>query len=281
MLWQGSAKTAFNLAFDLDGDTIWRNKIKKLPKGNTYIKGPSVGQYGTKKGALRILEILDEFALKSTWFIPADIVMRYAGLVEEILKKGHEISHHGLDHSSDYGATFEEQKEYIERCQQVFERYAGIKARGMRPTGELLQETEKWAYSEGGFVYSSVGINGEACGWYAIDGVQTKAVNIPCRDEQLDDYVQTVFNSYPAVLSGMPRIAPYENVLKNWIRELEGMVRFGNSGSTAFHPQISGTPGRAIILRKFCEYLASNKNVWCTSCIEIANYYKANMGGDG
>ena len=58
MRWPNGAKSAFALGFDMDGDTIWRNKTKTLPGGGGYIKGPSIGQYGTKKGALRVLEIL-------------------------------------------------------------------------------------------------------------------------------------------------------------------------------------------------------------------------------
>lgn len=95
MRWPNGAKSAFALGFDMDGDTIWRNKTKTLAGGSGYIKGPSIGQYGTKKGALRVLEILDEFSLKSTWFIPANIVMEHPGLVETILDRGHEIGHHG------------------------------------------------------------------------------------------------------------------------------------------------------------------------------------------
>lgn len=279
MIWQNSAKSAFALSFDMDGDTIWRNKTKRLPNGSSYIKGPSIGMYGPKKGALRILDILDEFSLKSTWFIPANIVMEHPDVVEKILNMGHEIGHHGLDHTGEYGATFDEQRERIEHCQEIFQKYTGRKALGFRPTGALLPETEKWIYSEGGFVYSSAGISGEACGWYTVDGEITHAVNIPCRDEQMDDYVQTVLNSYPAVLVGMPRIAPYENAYFNWVHEIDGMVKYGNSGATAFHPQISGSPGRAILFRRFCEYLVSNRNVWCASCIEIAKYYKAMMEG--
>lgn len=67
MRWHNGAKSAFALGFDMDGDTIWRNKTRCLPNGDSYIKGPSIGQYGTKKGALRVLEILEEFSLKSTW----------------------------------------------------------------------------------------------------------------------------------------------------------------------------------------------------------------------
>ena len=85
--------------------------------------------------------------------------MEHPGLVETILDRGHEIGHHGLDHTGEYGATFQEQRERIERCQEIFEKYTGRRALGFRPTGALLPETERWIYSEGGFVYSSAGVS--------------------------------------------------------------------------------------------------------------------------
>ena len=99
------AGSAFALGFDMDGDTIWKNKIRTLPNGEKYIKGPSIGLYGVKKGAYRILEILKEYNLKSSWFIPANIVKEHPDTVEAILDGGHEIGHHGLDHTGEYGKT--------------------------------------------------------------------------------------------------------------------------------------------------------------------------------
>ena len=280
MLWPNGAKCAFNLGFDLDGETIWRNKARKLPGGDGFLKGPSIGAYGPKKGALRILEILAEFDLKSTWFIPAQMIEEHSRVVEKILDGGHEIAHHGYDHRGLYGDTVEEQKEYIGKCQDIFIKYTGKPACGMRPTGALFLETELWLYDEGGFRYSSAGTSGEGKGWYYVDGIRTKGINLPCRDEQMDDYVQTVLNSYPAVLEGMPRIAPYDVVYSNWVREVEGMIRYGKSGSSAFHPQIGGTPGRAVLLEKFCRYLADNKDIWCTSGLEIANHHRKVLEGE-
>ena len=98
MIWPNGAKCAFNLGFDLDGETIWRNKARRLPGGDSFLKGPSIGAYGPKKGALRILEILEEFGLKATWFIPAQMIEEHRETIEKILDGGHEIAHHGYDH---------------------------------------------------------------------------------------------------------------------------------------------------------------------------------------
>lgn len=41
-----------------------------------------------------------------------------------------------------YGNTLEQQQEYVEKSQELFLKYTGRKACGMRPTGALLPETE-------------------------------------------------------------------------------------------------------------------------------------------
>ena len=128
-------------------------------------------------------------------------------------------------------------------------------------------------------MYSSAGISGEACSWYEVEGEPTHAVNIPCRDEQMDDYVQTVFHSYPAVLVGMPASPLRERVLQLDPRG-GGHGAHGQFRFYGVSPADCGDPGRAVVFRSFCEYLASNRDVWCAPCIEIANYYKAVMEGN-
>lgn len=53
-----------------------------------YISGPT----------RRVLDILKQFDLKATFFVVADIIESYPGLLERIIEKGHEIACHGLHH---------------------------------------------------------------------------------------------------------------------------------------------------------------------------------------
>ena len=278
-IWPNGAAAAFALGFDMDGETIWRNKARSLPQGTQYLKGPSIGGYGPRRGALHILDILDRYGLRATWFVPADMIREHPATVERILCRGHEIAYHGMDHSGACGDTCEQQLAHMARCQEIFVRYTGVKAAGIRRTGSFLPETERYLYGAGGFRYCSDSARGEAFGWYTVEGRRTEAVHIPCLSEQMDDYVQTVYHSYPAVLAGMPRIAPYDCVYSDWMHEISGAVRFGASGASAFHPQISGAPGRAVILEKLCAYLSGSTEIWCATCAEIAERYRKVMGG--
>ncbi len=47
----------------------------------------------------RVLEMLDELNIRATFFVVADVVEHYPGLVEQIAERGHEIACHGRHHA--------------------------------------------------------------------------------------------------------------------------------------------------------------------------------------
>lgn len=279
-IWPNGAKCAFSFGWDLDGDTIWRNKVVKIANGEKYIRSRSIGLYGIMKGAHRILDIMEKYKLKSTWFIPAENVDRYPELIKDIISSGHEIANHGLDHSDFYGSTVEEQLNNIIQSQNIFQSIIGKPAVGFRFTGSLLPETEKIIAEDSNTLYFSHDTAEDIIDFHTVNGNRTSVVKLPCPLE-LDDYIQMVYSSYPQVLVGQPRIAPYEDVLSNFIREIEGAVRFGNAVCSAFHPQVSGSPGKAEIIERLCEYITSNNDIWCASCEEIAKHWKKCKEDDG
>lgn len=276
-IWPNGSKCAFSFGWDLDGDTIWRNKTVKIPNGHNYVRSRSIGLYGIMKGAHRILDIMEKYNLKSTWFVPAENIERYPELIKDILSCGHEIANHGSDHGDSYGNTIEEQLDNIKRSQDVFMRIVGKPAVGYRPTGPLLPEVEQLIFEDSNTLYYSRGMAEERIGFHEVNGRKTAAVRLPCRQE-LDEYIQMVYGSYPEVLVGQPRIAPYEDVLSNFIREFEGAIRYGSAITSAFHPQVSGTPGKAEIIERLCEYITTNPDIWCSTCEEIARYWRERMG---
>lgn len=46
----------------------------------------------------RVLDLLDDLSVQATFFVVADIINYYPGLLEKIVKRGHEIACHGLHH---------------------------------------------------------------------------------------------------------------------------------------------------------------------------------------
>lgn len=115
----------------------------------------------------RVLDMLDEYKIKATFFIVADITRHYPGLVEEVAKRGHEIACHGLHHACKINPgtkksliTPQEFEERTSQAKQMLEKASGQEVIGYRApsayiAGWMLDSLEKL-----GFKYdSSVSVN--------------------------------------------------------------------------------------------------------------------------
>jgi peptidoglycan/xylan/chitin deacetylase (PgdA/CDA1 family) len=115
----------------------------------------------------RVLDILDEFNMKATFFVVADVAEHYPGLIESIASKGHEIACHGADHRCSINPntkkpliTIEEFEKSTIEAKKILEKASGQKVIGYRApnaavTGQMLDSLRKM-----GFKYdSSVSVN--------------------------------------------------------------------------------------------------------------------------
>lgn len=87
----------------------------------------------------RTLDLFDELGITATFFIVADVVDNYPGLVEKIADRGHEIGCHGLHHecaihpdTKEARFTKEEYRERIREAKRLLEDASGQKVRGFR-----------------------------------------------------------------------------------------------------------------------------------------------------
>jgi len=68
---------------------------------NEFFKGWK-GRYdylSLREPTERVLDMLDEYEVTATFFVVADVVEHYPGLVESIVERGYEIGCHGLHHA--------------------------------------------------------------------------------------------------------------------------------------------------------------------------------------
>lgn len=271
--WPNGSKCAVMFSFDLDGDTTWENGNREMPNGEKYIKSLSVGQYGPKRGVYNILDLLDKYDVKGTFYIPGLTAERYPDVVKTINEAGHEIGHHGYAHERFAGKTVNEQIEIIERAQLIFRNLIGREVEGFRtPSGDWSIETPKLLY-ERGFTYSSSMRGDDVPYRTIIDGKKTDFIEIPTKWE-LDDYVAMAYNYYPEEPCGLDRISCYKNVLDNFMREFEGVYKYGLCISYMMHPQVSGTPGKIKILDELLKTITSKEDVFIGTGKEIADWYR-------
>ena len=97
MSWLGDSAAVAVLSFDVDAESAI------LAQGRRYADHAMVmthQAYGPQVGVPRLLGLLDDFALKATFFVPGLTADRYPQTVELILAAGHEVGHHSYSHLS-------------------------------------------------------------------------------------------------------------------------------------------------------------------------------------
>lgn len=249
------------VTIELDNEFIW------YAMGDKYKtpKSTSMGTYGTHRGLTRILDALDEWGVKATFFIPGVAIEKYSEKIMEIDKRGHEIALHGYAHENFHDLTEKEQGMKIRKGKQGLEDLIGKEVRGFRlPEGECTWETMRILREEG-IGYDSSLFDQDLP--YLTD---EKLVEIPMRWE-LQDFPYFAYG--PGFPVGEPRIACYDEVLDNWLRELKAAYELKLCYVIKFDPQTIGSPGRMFLFEQILREL-KEKNMWIATGSELEKYVR-------
>ena len=111
-IWPGLTQCTVNLGFDIDAQSNW---IGRDPAFRNRPVMMTAADYGPKVGVPRILNLMDEYGLKASFFIPGFTAEQYPDLVKEILARGHEVAGHGYMHLRPAELTLEEEIEDLDR----------------------------------------------------------------------------------------------------------------------------------------------------------------------
>lgn len=107
---------------------------------------------------LRILDMLDEFALRATFFVLGWVAERLPSLVKEIHRRGHEIACHGYAHQLVYRLSPEEFRKDVSKAKSILENLCGERVNGYRAPSYSIMTRSLWALDvlvEEGFSYDS------------------------------------------------------------------------------------------------------------------------------
>lgn len=268
--WPNGARCAAMITVDVDAELVW---LAMDPSNIDRPKTLSMGQYGPKRGLGRILDVLDRFGVRATFFVPGRVAELYPDQIAAIARRGHEIGHHGYEHENFGLLSPEQQREVFLKGSDALERVAGVRPVGYRtPAGDMTPETTR-LLRELGFKYSSSMRGDDRPYFIEQDGRATDLVEIPAHWE-LDDFPYFAFNYFPAFPAGQGRIASYTQVQSIWTDEFDGYYKFGLNYVIMFHPQTIGTPGRIYLLERLLEHMTSRPGVWFCTGSEMADFWR-------
>ena len=93
----------------------------------------------------RLLDLFDEFDLRSTFFVLGWVAERHRPLIQEIARRGHEIASHGYGHRLVYDQTPAAFREDVRRAKQLLEDATGAAVGGYRAPSFSVTARSLWA----------------------------------------------------------------------------------------------------------------------------------------
>jgi peptidoglycan-N-acetylglucosamine deacetylase len=265
--WPGGAQCAVAFSFDSDHES------NELRDGGRSISRLSWGQFGNRVGVPRILALLEQHAVKATFFVPAVVGLLHEDEQRRLVAEGHEIGIHGWIHEVNSTLPHEVERDLMFRSADALEKITGKRPVGLR--------TPSWDFSPNtlaiekdlGLLYDSSLMADEDPYELLLDGAPTGIVEVPVEWIR-DDAAYFIMHRFQAL---RPYTAPTD-VFDIFRREFEAARDSGGLFQLTMHPHVIGARSRIWILEELLR-LASSAHVWFATHAEVAAYVKAHSTG--
>ena len=262
--WPNGKRIAVMLAFDLDAETMWTTR----GDGNRdHITNLSRGAYGPVQGVPRILDMLDTWNIKATFFIPGIVAEDYPDVVREISNRGHEIGFHGYEHEEFTTTTYEEENETMHKAAGIIRDICGQQLGGHRAPGGVIHDYSLRLFLEHGYIYSSNWRNQDGPFLHVIDGKKVPLVELP-KDSILDD---TAYDFHTDSAPERYELKSPREMLEIWKEEFDYLAAEGRMMNFVLHPQFIGRASRVNMLSELIGYMLAH-GAWMDTNYNVADY---------
>lgn len=277
------------LTFDFDSFSVWLH--------GTGVNSPthmSKGEFGGRVGVPRILDLLGEYGIAATFFVPGHTIDSWPGLVERIAGAGHEIGHHGYRHATPVTLSRDEEKRDLERGLEAIRRVVGAEPAGYRSPAWDLSPNSLELFREFGLQYDSSLMATDFEPYFCREGDiphdnkgyewgrETDLVEVPV-SWSLDDFPYFEFLFEPTYLRGL---MPPRQVLEMWADDFDYMYGHVPGGvfNATFHPQVIGRGARMNMLEGLINHIRGFAGVEFKTIQQVVEDFKAqhrpNEGGE-
>ena len=247
------------LTFDFDALSVWLGGYPNVTPAML-----SRGEYGAKVGVPRILELLASFGIQATFFTPGHTAESFPRSVEQILRAGHEVAHHGYSHRDSSTQSAGEERRDFERAMAALERFIGHPPLGFRSPSWDYSPTTMQLLVEHGFLYDSSLFAGDFRPYHPRLGDRV-SVDSPLQAGEevglwefpvafcLDDWAHFAFNFDPLRVG----LSAPSKVLEIWAAEYDYMTENEAASvlTLTMHPQIIGRGHRIAMLEQLIRHV--------------------------
>lgn len=132
-----SCGTAINAADSKDDIVIYNNKNNSMKIALTFDDGPHPSQ------TIKILDILDKYGIKATFFAVGINVDNYGESLKEVARRGHEIGNHTDTHPKVSKLDYNSLKDEFLSCQSKIKKNCNYNTNILRPPEGMLDSGVK------------------------------------------------------------------------------------------------------------------------------------------
>jgi peptidoglycan/xylan/chitin deacetylase (PgdA/CDA1 family) len=272
--WPDGYQSAAVVTVNFDGESFEQPMLPGEPLWGRY----SYGRYGAQVGIERILDVLDRYRVRATFFIPGWDVERYPEVMRDIAAAGHELAGRGWANDDFAELTIDEQRAILERSEAAFECAFGQKPAGFRAPSGIIPLHEPRAS-------------------LSIQGSHMSAATRPLLAERGyrydssfcdDDIPYLVETAGGARLVELPQHTTAsdrhyyqhhrlpEVVAAAWREDLSAVHEAGGLFNLALSPRGDWGSGRGVRIRAveaIVQAIHETPNVWTATCADIADWF--------
>ncbi|WP_158890434.1 MULTISPECIES: allantoinase PuuE [unclassified Pseudomonas] len=253
---------------DQESMTEWGSYA--IPAGTRNLAMESMYEYGSRVGIWRILDILDEQAVRATFHACAVAFEQNPEVAQAAVAGGHEICSHGYRWEEVFRLSEAEEREHIRLAVESFERTCGKRPVGWYCRYGASIHTRRLVAEEGGFLYDSDAYNDDVPYFVEVEGRRHLVVPYTA---DVNDF--RYWNS-----PGLSQAWDFFEYMKESFEVLyEDSATGPRMMSIGLHPRMVGRPGRVRAIKRFIEYARQSEGVWFATREEIARAWLKRADG--
>jgi peptidoglycan/xylan/chitin deacetylase (PgdA/CDA1 family) len=267
--WPENADVAVALTFDVDGEAPW---LGEGPENGRRLTLLSQGRFGPVRGLGRVLDLLAEFGIRATFYVPGHTADHYPETMAPILAAGHEVGHHGYLHLGTDGLDQAGQRAELEAGLTALDKH-GVRPVGYRSPGWELSPETLAMLGELGFAYDS-SLMADDRPYWETSGSQA-LLELPGH-WSLCDWPYFGWTPYHGGLLADP--AAVERI---WLAEFESAREDGRAVTYTMHPEAIGRGYLLRMLRRVITGMQERGRPWFATHAQIAALATAPGAGAG
>jgi peptidoglycan/xylan/chitin deacetylase (PgdA/CDA1 family) len=263
--WPGNERIAFSIGLAFEAFEYQSQYRTRDTPGKVNPLSLSYAEYGVKTGGWRLLEMLDDYGIKSHISTNGLAAERYPEFLAVAAREGHAMVGHGWANDRLYTAmSLEEERDDIDRTTAAIAAAAGSPPKGWASPGATPSANTLKLLSEAGYQWSGDDASDDVPFVKEVDG--RPLVILPQTNAQHND-VQIFLG---------PRNAP-SIIWEGFKESFDTLYREGEEGAPGWteiilHCHVAGRPVLNGTIRKCLDYVKSHDRVWCATRDEIATW---------